>query len=861
MKSAPTSAWATFAGRVTQFLTNIVAHRTKSLVVLVLAIAAVAIWTVIARQKFDSEPLDLLPQKFESVQGMKEYNNEFSNARQLVLGFLGDEGHADDVEAFKAHFMAEIANQPWVVRKFDSIPLQTQEGQLELQGVVPALLLNLPPDEFKDAMTLLEPNEIAKRLNHIRETLGSFDPRTEIDATIDPLGLFARAMKPLASGSFMERSSLLASEDNLYQIAFIITNQPGLGAHECQEMMRQVNGFVDQTLSGWSGYKPKVYVTGRTAFAAQISKSMEWDATLSAVLSILIVSALFYLAFRRFLPLVGICLILCLSAIVAIALGILFFGGLNVIAIAFFSILVGLGVDFSLLLFGRYQQARRGGAAHAEAVFVSVRDIGAAIFYVVCTTAIGFLILNLSKSSGFAQLGTLVALGVAFAGLFMVLFLFLFMKRVKPPLKTDFMLRGTTSFVEGMFREPRFVLGGATVILLIGAIIAFAPFILLRIDTKPTSLQPQNIPASVALKVLSEKLRQESDPVMVLVNAQDPQEFRDRWEKVDATLHDAQNSGQSKSANSPLPFVLSPQRFEQNRAVLKSIDLRQVETTVRQNLESNGFDPEAFQGVFQILGQLKAEQSATGLPDWSQLFPQKSSWWFLLDNFFSSKPLSAVGYLRPVNPIKSQADQRKIEELVHRADPKAIVSGWSYTLWDLIPWAKGELIMFTSLVAVLILLLLAIVYRRFSLWAIHASALAFAMLGLVASLKLLHININLLNTLAFPLVLAIGVDYGIQFLVVSRREGDLKENLANVLKPLSICGLATFAGFAVLIPAQNPALSGLGTVCAIGVLWCLLTTYFYMVPAFCWIARGTPTPSTMPSSPATEEDGTVTGRG
>jgi predicted RND superfamily exporter protein len=79
------------------------------------------------------------------------------------------------------------------------------------------------------------------------------------------------------------------------------------------------------------------------------------------------------------------------------------------------------------------------------------------------------------------------------------------------------------------------------------------------------------------------------------------------------------------------------------------------------------------------------------------------------------------------------------------------------------------------------------------------------------------------------------VDYGIQFLVVSRREGDLKENLANVLKPLSICGLTMFSGFAVLIPAQNPALSGLGIVCAIGVFWCLLTTLFYMVPAFAYL--------------------------
>jgi uncharacterized protein len=244
---------------------------------------------------------------------------------------------------------------------------------------------------------------------------------------------------------------------------------------------------------------------------------------------------------------------------------------------------------------------------------------------------------------------------------------------------------------------------------------------------------------------------------------------------------------------------------------------------------------ESFQGIFDLLDRLKQEQSATELPDWTKLFPAKSSWWFLIDRYFANKPTSAVGYVRPVAQIQSQRDHEKVADLIHQADPRAIITGWSYTLWDLIPWAKAELVAFTTIVGVLILVLLWIVYRRFSLWLVHASALTLSMLALVASLKLSHLTINLLNTLAFPLVLAIGVDYGIQFLVVSRREGDLKENLANVLKPLSICGLTTFSGFAVLIPAQNPALSGLGIVCAIGVFWCLLTTFFYMVPAFAYL--------------------------
>src|SRR5260370_6571490 len=104
---------------------------------------------------------------------------------------------------------------------------------------------------------------------------------------------------------------------------------------------------------------------------------------LNSTLLILIVSALFFLAFRRFLPLLGIVLILGLSALVSLALGMLIFRDLNMVAIGFCSILVGLGVDFSLLLFGRYLQARRKGEDHAGAVFVAVPPICGPVFYFV----------------------------------------------------------------------------------------------------------------------------------------------------------------------------------------------------------------------------------------------------------------------------------------------------------------------------------------------------------------------------------------------------------------------------------------------------------------------------------------------
>jgi uncharacterized protein len=837
MKSPTRSGLSFYAAKITEILAGIIAHRTKTLIVSALAIAALSIFIVIKRRNFDSEVLNLLPSKFESVVGLKEFNNRFAQARQLVFGFLGEEGHSEDVDAFKTHFIEELGKQPWVLRTFDRIPLETQEGLNEIQGILPALLLNLPRNEFNEAMAQLEPAAIDDRLTRIRDTITGDSIRSQLEATLDPLGLFARAMKPFGSSSSMDQGSALASQDGLFEIALAITNQPGLDARSCQAVMEKVNQFTDRMLNEWTGYRPKVYVTGRTAFVAQISHSMEGDISLSAMLSIGIVSGLFYVAFRRFLPLVGIVLILCLSALVALALGMLIFHELNVVAIGFFSILAGVGVDFSLLLFGRYQQARRTGLSHEEAVFVSVRDIGAAIFYVIVTTAIGFLVLKFSQSSGFGQLGTLVALGVGFAGLFMVLFLFMFFKHAKPPTTTDFILRGSTRFVDAMFREPRPVLAVSVGVLIVAAVIALAPIVPLEFDTNPVSLQPKKIPASIALQVLSDQMKQQSDPVTILVNAKNQEDFHDRWERLSNRLEEAQKAGQLKSVSTPVALALSPSRIKENREALKRLDFEKIKTLVRESLQRNGFELDSFKNAFELLDRLQSEQSQTGLPDWSKLFPPKSSWWFLIDRYFATNPTTAVGYVQPIHPIHSQSEQKKIGELIHSADPHAMVTGWSYTLWDLIPWAKGELVEFTTIVGLLILALLWIVYRKFSLWLVHASALAMSMLGLVATLKLFHVSVNLLNTLAFPLVLAIGVDYGIQFLVVSRREGDLRENLANVLKPLSICGLTTFSGFAVLIPAQNPALSGLGIVCAIGVFWCLLTTFFYMVPAFAFLQR------------------------
>jgi predicted RND superfamily exporter protein len=86
--------------------------------------------------------------------------------------------------------------------------------------------------------------------------------------------------------------------------------------------------------------------------------------------------------------------------------------------------------------------------------------------------------------------------------------------------------------------------------------------------------------------------------------------------------------------------------------------------------------------------------------------------------------------------------------------------------------------------------------------------------------------------LAFPLVLGVGVDYGIYIMLALQQPGDKEHAFATIIKPVLLAGLTAIAGFGSLALAHNPALRGLGIVCALGVAWCLFATLFFILPAY-----------------------------
>jgi predicted exporter len=298
-------------------LARVIVRRPLWVVAALLAALLGCVWLMHSRQNFDTEVLNLLPQQFESVQGLKVLNSEFTQARELTFALRGD---PEAVADFSDHFIEGLKSEPWALRVLAGPPMETPEEIDALSGVLPALLLNLDPPAFGDALKVLQPDAMAQRLHRLRTEIEAGSVKAEIQLNSDPLGLLGAALKPIASTQGLDDFSL-TSHDGRLRVIPAVTNQPTLSQADCKALMEQVDDFTKRILESWTGGAgPEILVTGRTAYVAQISASMRHDVGVTSTVSILMVAGLFYLGFRRLLPLLGIIVTLGLSCFFAFAL-------------------------------------------------------------------------------------------------------------------------------------------------------------------------------------------------------------------------------------------------------------------------------------------------------------------------------------------------------------------------------------------------------------------------------------------------------------------------------------------------------------------------------------------------------------
>ena len=854
--------------RISDFIARTITQRRALVWCSVVVLIIVCIGILFTSLRLDSEIFNVLPDKFPSVQGLKIYDHDFEQTRELTLALVCDPQDVDKLEEFAPVFAERLRGQTWSARVLAGSPMTTADGIRDLQSIAVPLLLNLEPSAFDEAMSILQPDKIRDRLHRLRQQIEAGSLRPQFELSFDPLGLIAPALKPFAQSTAIEQEQPLTSPDRTMRIFLVVTNQTSISAFECQRLMRRVNEFRKTATEGWDGTRPvQILVTGRSAFVSEISLSMRYDVVATLLGSVVLVGTIFFIGFRRWLPLVGMAFCLLLSCLVALTAGQLLFGRLSMISVGFCAILVGLGVDFAILTIGRYHQARTDGEPRQQAIATSVAKLGRAVFFGALTTAVGFLALALSGSMSFSELGVLSAIGIFVAGLFMCSILFLFVRddrrstdilsvgpagilpavatgsgniaslRSPPAGETpvpqrDWLFDLAARYVRGIVRRPAPMLMFSCAVLLVLTAIGFLPVPPLRFEANTRSLQPKNVRAGQALDRIMEKMPVRWEPVLAIVRATNSQELHNYWQKISAHWREFQAAGRIKSFSTPAALCPSPTWMERNRDRLHRIDFQGARETLNETLEAEGFSIDAFAPAFALLNDLeRIADPGLPLPNWRNQLPKSSSWWFLIDRYFGQDPLLTTGFVMTNERLSTHEQSQELLRGLSVPGVPLILTGWTYVLADLQPWSHHQLLIISALMAMFDISLLAILYRDVRLWLIQIITLAFGIGAMIATMKLLNIHLNLLNVLSFRLVLAIGVDYGIYVVLVWQKTHDIQHDVAGVLKPVLLAGLTAISGFGSLALARNPALTGLGIACAIGIFWSLIATIFFTLPA------------------------------
>jgi predicted RND superfamily exporter protein len=772
---------------------------------LILAIFCALALIGIFRLRIDVDILNLLPADDDVARGLAEYQDRFLQAGEVIIVVRTAFPESSE-EAATGIVKSLRARTDLVERAFSQPP--ASESLVDAAQFLSYLWLNAPTNEVAQLRESVRPEKLPDLLAESRERIAtSFSPTDLFLRPRDPLNLSALASN--AGETFETPERFFASEDGLTRLIYIYSAVPLNDYEQCHQWLQEVRKALPQFSELKRRFNLEIAMTGRPVFVDEISSGMRSDMSTAVPGTLFLIGVLFYLLHREWISLALLLTTLFGIMIWTALAGSAVLGQLNVVSVGFASILLGLAEDFGIVL---HQELK----SHPGSTANDIRRIaGPGILWSAITTAAAFALLNLSSLPGLKHLGTLVALGIiigAWAMSFVFLPMLIRFRRVAPE-------GASTSRQPERSRSDGFIPIAVTIIIFactIAALVLNPP----TLDASPNVLRPRHSEASAALNMVQATIGAEGDPFWLLVHGDSEGEVRARLETLQQHL--ANQSSPIGITSHTLPLEVWPNPVNQiaNVPLLKEIaaDRERILATVL----TSGFTAEAL------------DLSRNAFAAWEKASASQVNWpegrvaeW-VLPKFVSRQGTNfvALGLITPGTNFNSTA------VIPDELRGEVLLSGWSLLGKSVLDQVKREVPLIFSLVALTVIVSLWLTFRKLSGVLLSLAVLAFSGAVLLAMMGMMNWRWNLMNLVALPLLLAMGVDYSIHMqTALARYHGDARGAFHTVGRALLLAGSTTIIGFGFLGTSSNLGMAGLGRVCALGLTILLLTSVF-LLPAW-----------------------------
>ncbi len=812
------------------------ARRRYRSVFLVALVAVAASLAGASRLSFDTDVLGLLPRKSPEVEDFRKALEDFGSVDYLLVAVRLPE---EAVLAPYETFVEMLGERLTEIESLTEVRYRIGDLDAIVNSFLPRALLFLSDEELEELADRLEDDAIRQRARELRRLITT--PRLLIQkdlVLLDPLGVadvFLDVLAGSSSGFAVNwQQGFFLSKDRRMMLLLAKPDGPPQDVDYAKGLIEAVEGKVEATVAAWRErfdgedlIEPTVALGGRHVIVVGDAGSIRSDVVSNIATSMLGVLVLFYLAFRR--------LGLLLYAFVPLACGLVLtfgvasglYGTLSAATSGVAALLVGLGIDFIIVSYGRYVEERHRGQDHDDALATMSGSSGRAVFIGGVTSAATFYAFMVTDFTGLLQMGLLTGTGIL---LCMVSVLFLLPAMLswaedRHSRRQTLPRLNLHGFGSGWL--IRWVLRKRRLVLVLGALITLAAAAGLgglRFEDSVQAMRPKGNPGVEVRDEVAERFGIGFDQMVLMASGEDLDEVLELTQR-------AQEGGESLMAEDVLRDVDSiatilppPARQEAALTWLEAarsdrLAPARIARTFREAVAAEGLRIEPFERGLTLLESALSRDRPLSIEE-VRRDPQAGQ---LVDRYLSlegSTWTSAV-YLYPPAKTWRREPPPGAEALVRELGPSVRLTGANVISRYMRERVLDDAVFAAILGFVLVAILLYFDFRNLRSTALALGPLVLGIVWMLGAMGWLGLPMNFMNIFVTTMIIGIGVDYGVhmvhrhrEFATAGREQRH--QGMVETGKAITLAALSTIVGFGSLSGSSYPGLSSMGVVAILG---------------------------------------------
>ena len=814
------------------------ARRRYRLVFTVFGILAAASVFLTARLTFETDMLSLLPREDPAVKAYIETLQDFGSNTYLLVAVKIPEGAVTDpYEQLADDLAARLEKLP----ELKSVQHRIGDPEELLRTFFPKSVLFLDEAGRRDLAARLTDQGIRERVEELRRRLSTPQGMAVKElARLDPLGLseifLGRIQSSRGTLKVDWSSGYYLSHDHRILLILAEPDRPPQDMKYNERLGADVQAVVDESLAQWDEIagpdappKPTVGLGGPYMTALGDASLIRNDMILNIITSAGGVLLLVMFAFRRpaalaytFVPLV--CGLILTFGFAKLAVGSLS-SATSVVA----ALLIGLGIDFVIVTYGRFIEERQKGVALEPALMAMAGSSGRAVFVGAITTTATFFAFTFTDFIGLRQMGILTGTGILFC-MASVLFLLPAMlawsedrherRQTEPNLYLHSF--GSDSLVRLSMRHRRPTL-------MIGVVVTLAALALavnIEFDESMKTMRPQGNKGIEVAEEVGKTFGSGFDSMILVLSGSSPEEVIDLAARAEAGARRLVETGTLYGFSSVTSLIPPPQRQQEvlawiGRERQGALDLDRIRATFARAARDEGLRVEPFEPGLELLGQAIQLPGPIGHAD----FAGSKQTQILLDRYLKKTDRgwkSAVYLYPPNNRWRREAPPDTIR-LAEEMGPQASLAGVNVVNQRVREQVIQDAWVAGILGFVLVAILLWIDFGAFRHVLMALLPLCMGMLWMVGGMVATGTPMNFINIFVTTMIIGIGVDYGVHVLhrfleVRDLPREEFESGMVETGKAVVAAALSTIVGFGSIIFSHYPGLQTTGKVAILGTL-------------------------------------------